>query len=65
MALSNEELRLWVLNDEGLWLDYERWSRRNTGGMRGYIRENREFLVAAITPVIEGDKPAHHLRYGG
>lgn len=65
MKLTNDELRLWVLNDEGLWLDYERWSRRNTGGIRGYIRENRDFLIAAVKPVIDGERPAHRLIYGG
>ena len=38
--MNNTERELWVLNDEGLYLDYKR-SRKS---MRNYLKENREYL---------------------
>ena len=59
--LNDEDRRQWILNDEGLYL----WHRRSRLSMRQFIRENRSELDAAILPVINGTKRAHHLAYGG
>lgn len=36
--INDEERRLWVLNDEGLYL----WHRKSGKSMRTFIRENRK-----------------------
>jgi hypothetical protein len=59
--MNDAERRQWVLNDEGL---YD-WWRSSRQSMTAFIRANRTELDQAIEPVIEGDKPAHHLKYGG
>lgn len=56
----NDKIREdWVNNDEGLYL----WWKDSRMPMRRFIRENREEIDKAILPVLEGTKPAHHLRY--
>ncbi len=50
----------WVDNDEGL---YD-WRRRSGLSMREFIKQNRAEIDKAIDPVVEGDKRAHHLKYG-
>jgi len=47
--LNNEERRLWVLNDEGLY----RWWMRSRKGMRAFIKENREEIDAGIRRVLD------------
>lgn len=59
--LNDDERRQWVLNDEGLYL----WWQRSRQPIKAFIWAHRAELDSAIKPVIEGDKPAHHLRYGG
>ena len=44
--MNDEERRLWVLNDEGLYL----WYRRSRKGLYAFINENR----AELTRIIEG-----------
>jgi hypothetical protein len=59
---NDEERRLWVLNDEGL---YSYWpSERPRIGLKRWIKENRSMIDECIDMVISGDKPAHYLRYG-
>jgi hypothetical protein len=50
--LNNSERELWIQNDEGLyrWLMSE---RRLGGGVRGFIRRNREAIDKAITAVLD------------
>lgn len=57
--LNDDERRVWVLNDEGLY----RWWQSSRQSIRAFIRHNRADLDAAILPVIDGSKPAHHLAY--
>ena len=38
--MNNQERELWVLNDEGLYMDYKH-SRQS---MRDFLKENREFI---------------------
>jgi hypothetical protein len=59
--MNDTEREQWIDNDEGL---YD-WWRRSRQSKRAFIRANRAEIDAAILPVVEGDKPAHHLKYGG
>ena len=59
--LTVEYIRQWVLNDEGL---YD-WYRSSKQDIRAFIRENRGELEACINRVLNNDKPAHYLKYGG
>jgi hypothetical protein len=51
----------WIDNDEGL---YD-WWRSSRQSKRVFIRENRAEITAAINAVLNGNKPAHFLKYGG
>jgi hypothetical protein len=51
---NDEERRIWVLNDEGLYL----WHRASRQHLRQFIRDNRTEIDAAIDRVL--DKPARH-----
>lgn len=62
--MNDRDRENWINNDEGLYDWFNSWKRRNTGGMRGFIKEHREEIDAAIEPVVDGSKPAHHLKYG-
>jgi len=46
--MNDEERRLWVLNDEGLYS----WWRTSHKSMRPFIRENREEIDKAINSVL-------------
>lgn len=59
--MNDTEREQWIDNDEGL---YD-WWRQSRKSKREFIRANRDEIDAAIAPVVEGDKPAHHLKYGG
>jgi hypothetical protein len=50
----------WIDNDEGL---YD-WWRGSGQSKRAFIRENRAEITRCITAVLDGDKPAHYLKYG-
>jgi hypothetical protein len=58
---NDTEREQWIDNDEGL---YD-WWRRSGGAKREFIRANRGEIDAAIDRVLNGDKPAHYLKYGG
>lgn len=58
-TLNNAARRDWIMNDEGLY----NWFRRSRQSMAAFIRDNRAEIDAAILPVLEGTKPAHHLAY--
>jgi hypothetical protein len=58
--MNDADRKDWINNDEGL---YD-WWRASCMSMTRFIRENREEIDRAITPVVEGEKPAHHLKYG-
>ena len=57
--INDEERRLWILNDEGLYT----WHRSSRLSLREFIRQNREELDRCIRNVTEGRKPAHYLAY--
>jgi hypothetical protein len=59
--MNDTERAQWIDNDEGL---YD-WWRSSRQSKRAFIRENRAEIDAAISPVVEGDKPAHWRKYGG
>jgi len=50
--LNNAEREQWINNDEGLYNWYNDWKRRNRDGIRGFIKENRQEIDAAILGVI-------------
>ena len=56
---NDEERRLWVLNDEGLY----KWQRSSGLDVRAFIRANRKELDEVIDNVVNGKKPAHYLAY--
>lgn len=60
-TINDEDRRIWVLNDEGLYLE----QRRSRKALKSWIRENRQMIDEVIRNVTEGRKPAHYLRYGG
>jgi hypothetical protein len=57
--MNDSERAQWIDNDEGLY-DWWRMSRQSK---RTFIREHRAEIDAAINPVLDGDKPAHWLKY--
>lgn len=57
--MNDTERAQWIDNDEGLY----NWFRASRQSKRNFIRENRAEIDAAISPVLSGDKPAHHLAY--
>ena len=58
--LNDEDRRLWILNDEGLY----NLQRTSGQSMKRWIRENRVFVDEVITNVLTGKKQAHYLVYG-
>lgn len=60
-TINDEDRRLWVLNDEGLYDEH----RRIRLSMKAWIKQNRAFIDEVIRKVTEGSKPAHYLKYGG
>lgn len=59
--MNNQDREQWIDNDEGLY-DWWKSSRKSK---REFIKENREEIDTAINAVLNNDKPAHHLKYGG
>ena len=59
--LNDEERSLWIDNDEGVY----RWWKRSRLSKRQFIKDNRGEIDEAILPILRGEKPAHHLEYGG
>ena len=59
--MDYDEIEDWIDNDEGLYI----WWLGSHQSKRKFIDENCEEIVEAIRNVIEGNKPAHYLRYGG
>lgn len=57
--MNDTERAQWIDNDEGLY----NWWKTSRQSKRAFIRENRAAIDAAISPVVEGTKPAHHLAY--
>jgi len=46
--MNDEERRLWVLNDEGLY----NWWKSSHQGIRQFIRENRQELTRLINQAL-------------
>ena len=59
--MNDNERRLWILNDEGLYNLYQK-SRKP---LKTFMKDNRKFLDEVINNVLENKKPAHYLTYGG
>ncbi len=57
--MNDEERRLWVLNDEGLY----NLQRRSRLLLKRWIRENRALIDEVIQGVSSGSKRQHALAY--
>lgn len=64
--MNNDERTQWINNDEGLYAKYQFWLRQNRGrgGLRTFIKENRDSIDTAIEHIRSGRKRPHYLRYG-
>ena len=58
--INDEDRRQWVLNDEGLYL----WWQRSGKELRAFIKANRAQLDEVINNVTSGKRQAHYLVYG-
>ena len=58
--LTISDIDQWIDNDEGLY----NWWKRSKQSKRAFIKENRAELEACIRRVLDGNKPAHYLKYG-
>jgi len=58
--MNDEQRRLWVLNDEGLYLAWKASNRP----IKIWIRENRKLIDEVSGNVVSGEKPSHYLVYG-
>jgi hypothetical protein len=58
--MNDKERSEWINNDEALY----NWWRQSRQPLTTFVRQYRKELDAAITPVVEGTKPAHYLVYG-
>jgi hypothetical protein len=58
--INDEERRLWVLNDEGLYL----LQRASGKPLKPWIRENRQAIDEVIINVLGGVKRSYYLVYG-
>lgn len=58
---NDEDRRLWVLNDEGLY----RLQLASRLGVRAFIRRNRQVIDEIIDGVESGKHQSHYLVYGG
>lgn len=59
-GINDEERRVWILNDEGLYL-----MQRGSGkSMKMFIREHRKEIDEVILNVRDGKLAAHYLKYG-
>lgn len=58
-TINDEDRRQWVLNDEGLYLEW----KSSRLPINRYIRENRPFLDEVIRNVRDGRKQQHYLAY--
>lgn len=57
---KDENRRLWILNDEGL---YNMW-QNSKRSIDFFIRQERKMIDEVIGNVVTGKKPAHYLVYG-
>jgi len=57
--MNNEERRLWVLNDEGLY----NMQQRSRKSMTEFVQDFQEEIDAVIGNVTKGRKPSHYLAY--
>lgn len=60
-TLNDSDRAQWIDNDEGLYS----WWKSSRLSKREFIKQNRAEITAAIRNVLDGNKPAHYLRYGG
>lgn len=59
-TINDEDRRLWVLNDEGLY----NLMRDSRLGTREFIRQNRKLIDEVIVNVRDGHRRQHYLVYG-
>lgn len=59
--LNDTDRAQWIDNDEGLY----NWWKGSKLTKRRFIAENRSALDECIRKVLDGDRPAHYMAYGG
>lgn len=59
-TINDEDRRLWILNDEGLY----NWWRDSGLPIHTFIRANRAQLGEIIDNMVSGRKRQHYLVYG-
>lgn len=59
--LTVSDINQWIDNDEGLYC----WWKSSKQRKSVFIHENRQELEKCIHRVLNGNKPAHYLAYGG
>jgi metal-dependent hydrolase (beta-lactamase superfamily II) len=57
--MNNEERRLWVLNDEGLY----NMQQRSHKSVEEFVKDSRQVIDEVIENVISGKKRSHYLAY--
>lgn len=57
--MCDDERRVWVLNDEGLY----NWQQKSGLSMKEFLRQNRREIDEVIENVVGNKKPAHYLAY--
>lgn len=62
--MNDADRQTWVDNDEGLYDMYRRWSRRNKGEKREFIRTHRHLIDEVCGAVATGKRRQHYLKYG-
>ena len=58
--ITNEDRRLWLLNDEGLY----KWQIGSKLSLEKFISQNKHEIDVVINNVLSGKKRAHYLIYG-
>ena len=58
--ITNEERRLWIINDEGLY----NWQTSSKLSLGRFILQNKHEIDAVINNVLSGKKRAHYLVHG-
>lgn len=59
--LTIKDIEQWIDNDEGLYS----WWKSTRLSKREFIKQEKPAIVPVIRRILDGEKPAHYLKYGG